>query len=1309
MVERILADRYSVERKLGEGGMAEVFLVQDALERRRLALKLLKTGEGRDTSSGAGSHGAGAHARTYFQHEFQVLARLDHPNLVRVFDFQTCRVDGQDTCFYTCELLEGRDLFQATRDMEWDNLYEVVRQVLEALAYIHDRGLVHYDVKPENVNVATVPSARPGGRPTFRVKLMDFGLTGEATTRHGEKIKGTVHYVAPEVAKSLPADRRADLYSLGIALYYVVTGKLPYDGGSAMSIIRKHLERVPDAPTQVRADVPEAWARFVLRLIEKDPARRYATAPEALADLSRRLSKPYAAREERSGAAMALAPSFVGRAGVLSRLVELLPEPLAPDAPPEPESTEAPALALAPASGGPGAAGSRTPSVVWVEGEEGLGKTRLVRELRVRAQLHGVPVLDATCLGEGDRPFERVVRMAIMAPGGRLVASNYLSELEALFPGLCARLDAPPPPPASTSPDDRRLLLDRVAEMLIRVAKQRPYLLVLEDLRRADETTLALLGALLRSIAFRRRRNRVPLVVLTDRPGAAPVELGPALELLRGQGYLERVALERLDLVATGAMVASMLALTQAPDALAHAVHEASGGNPFFVEELVKSLAEDGVVGLRRGALSPGDVARVEAPRSLAELLGQRLAKMPDDARAVLTSLAVLEAPSRLKVVALTAARSAAATLDALDLLLRRQMVVRQDEEEGPPRYRFSHGLVQRAVFEQTAHAALAEAHRRALGALEAAHPEEARADVLERLARHADEGGDAQKALLYATGAGQEALARGRPQQAIEHLGRALERLRWEEVVASPEERRRQEVTLLTRLSEALSTVGRYKDAGRALEELLALASDQGAPDPGALGAHAAVWIRRRLGDLALKQGDAAQARRWLQEALGAAGDAPAQRAERARVLEVMSRMALWRGDYLQVIALATEAVDLFRVLKRDQDAQWALHILATAEHYRGRAERGADLLDECLALLRRGATSFVPALARLGYDEQAHAELDHALRRLLGRPALRREVGDSFGIVLSFSELGTCFDTRAEAPAAIRFYEATLEAMERLGDAQRTALSLNNLGVYRRHEGRLAQALEDLERSLAIHEGTGDRQGAAVALVNLALLRAALGDNDGALSRARRALTIARDLGLTWLTGHCHRVIGRALLAQGAAPDDADRELARAVGVFGMIGNQRSLADVLLDRAEVAATANRAELALQLLGKARAGPDEARGADFLCRRRLVEGALLLEREPARALDSLEGALRHATRAGLSELRLEAERALAHAHARLGTLRAAQDHHDRSVELADVLLTGLDEELRERAGRTPGAQKARLTSRLLVERMLEE
>src|SRR5690606_17867580 len=176
MTSRTIADRYRIERKLGEGGMAEVFLVHDALEDRPLALKLLKAGE---------------HSRDYFMHEFRVLARLDHPHLVEVYDFGVVPgEDGRELCYYTCEHLEGEDLFTATRAMDLDGLYEVAVAVLEALAYIHDRGLVHYDVKPENVSVRTIPATRPGMRSRYQVKLVDFGLTGEATTRRGEKIKG---------------------------------------------------------------------------------------------------------------------------------------------------------------------------------------------------------------------------------------------------------------------------------------------------------------------------------------------------------------------------------------------------------------------------------------------------------------------------------------------------------------------------------------------------------------------------------------------------------------------------------------------------------------------------------------------------------------------------------------------------------------------------------------------------------------------------------------------------------------------------------------------------------------------------------------------------------------------------------------------------------------------------------------------------------------------------------------------------------------------------------------------------------------
>ncbi len=1300
----LLGDRYRVERKLGEGGMAEVFLVEDTLEKRRLALKRLKAGEPN---------------REYFAHEFRVLARLDHPNLVRVFDYGDTD-DAQS--FYTCEFLEGVDLFKATRDVDWDDLFDVVRQVLEALGYIHDRGLVHYDVKPENVNVAVRPPARPGARRTFDVKLVDFGLTGEATTRRGEKIKGTVHYVAPEVAKSLPADRRADLYSLGITLYFVVTGKLPYDGGSALSIIKKHIERIPEPPTSVRPDVPEAWGRFILRLIEKDPGRRFATAHEALADLARRLSKPHVVREAQSAAA--LAPSFVGREPILASLVAALPRPLPKGASPRPgaalpidDSTveslplpkkKRPSLAMASdESSGSGEALLQRARAVWLEGEEGSGKTRLVYELRVQAQLQGVPAIVAPCVTDGPPPFERLLRLLLTIPGARARLAEAAGAIEQLFPGLLGA-----PPGLAPAPDDTRLVLDRVAEAILAVGRDRPCLLVVEDLRNADETTLSLVGALLRSLALRRGDEPLPLVVLTDRT-ATPVEgeaeqrtpqetLADALGLLEGRRLLRRVTLGRLDEKATAAMAASMLALPSLDAAFGARLHEATDGNPLFVEELVRSLVDDGVVALRR---APPPAARITAPRSLGELLGRRVERLPDDVRAVLLGLAVLGASSPLKVVAQAADRPPAATLDALDLLSRQQMVEREtDDDGGPPRHRVTHGLVARAVLEAADATALVAAHRRALAALEASLEGPARAEVLERLARHADAGGEAGKALGWCTDAGLAALARGNPGRAIDHLGRALDLLRWEQVEQG-EARAKREVLLLTRLSEALGTVGRLRDAAQALEELLALGEER-------LGPTLAVAVRRRLGDLAQKRGSSAEARRWLQDALERAGPTPELRSERARVLEVMSRGALWRGDYLQVIALASEAAQLFRAAKRDRDAQWALHLWSSAEHYRGRTERAAELLDECLAHASGAAAGkpveWGPLLEKVGLDAAARAPLETALRAQVGSGRRRREAGDAFGIVLSFSEVATWVDTRADLSTALRFYEASLDGHARLGDAQKTALCLNNLGVYRRQEGRLALALDDLERGLSLHEGSGDRAGSAVALLNIALLRVLLGDADGALVRARRVLTVARELGVSWLAGHCHRAVGRALQLQGAHAE-ADRELARGVGVFGMVGNVRSTADLLLDRAEVAVAAGRVEDALGHLAKARSTGDESRPSDFLARARCVEGWLALRTDLTKAASAFEGALRDALQAEALELRLDAHRGLAHTCALQGALRLAQDHHERAQALEEQALRGVEDELRERWSKTPGAIRQRETTRLLVEKLLEE
>ncbi|MBL4848900.1 MAG: tetratricopeptide repeat protein [Planctomycetes bacterium] len=1297
----ILSDRYRVLRKLGEGGMAEVLLVEDLLENREVALKLLKAGE--DAS------------RDYFMHEFRLLSRLSHTNLVEVYDFGTAAYSGGSTmgvveeasqddlaseegapleglrCYYTCEYLRGQDLFEATADLDFDGLYAIVQQVLEALSFIHDRGLVHYDVKPENLNVLTIPASRPGQLEQHLVKLVDFGLSGTATTQRGAKIKGTVHYVAPEVAKSLPSDRRADLYSLGITLYYCATRKLPYDGGSAFSIIRKHIERIPVPPTELRADVPEAWAGFILRLIEKEPKDRYASAPEALADLSRRLGKPYQAQTSDRGGP--LSPALVGRGEELRQLIDLLPtDPLADT------------------------------HVVWIEGEEGIGKTRLIRELKVRAQLAGVPFLHAACVREGLQPFVRIIRHVQTLPVGRELAVEFAPALETLFPGV---LEHSAEPFQIRDVEGLRAAIDQAVDFFIRLAKAQPFTLVLEDVRRANEITVSVLAMFLRAlIGEQARGGDLPcLILLTDRLGQVSAEttaltegipeefqaeISEDLSELRVQlsaaRLLVSVPLFRLGKLETAELIGSMLALSDPPPRLVAKIHATAGGNPLFIEELVRNLMDEGVLALRQAEVSAEDLDAIKAPRSLAELLGQRLERLDTPARQALLALAVLGAPSPLRLIARAAEQGTDETLDALDTLVTQQMVLRPDDDgRGPPCYGLSHAQVRRTAIGSIDRTQLEAAHRAALAALESLYAGDEREEFVGRLARHAHESGELSQALEYAIRAGLQAQQRGNPQQAIELLDRGLEMLRWNDVIETAEEREVKEVVVLTRLSEVLATVGRYADATRALEELLALPRER-------LG-EAAVWGRRRLGDLALRQGKVAEARRWLQEALEGSGQDVSLRGERARVLEVMSRIALWRGDYLKVISLAGEAVELFRALDREQDTLWALNILCTTEYYRGELRRSADHLRTCLRLVRGKRPDLRAPLLRIGLAEPLLGELEERLKRFVSDPAAQpmvRPAGDAFGLVISYSVLSTYVDLECHLETAVPFYEASIEAYRRRGDAHRTALAHNNLGVCLRHTGDLSRAREELETALAIHETSQDRQGGAVTLMNLGMLLLTLGDGGGAKERASRALAIARDIGIVWLTGHCHRVQGR-VLALGGKLREADRELSRAAGVFRMVGNQRSLADLLLDRAEVALVAGQHDQATTYLARAaQTHPGEA-PSDHRCRATLVEGGVsLAARDPSRAVELMERGLTLAQRSAVAELRLTAHRNLARANTELGALRLAQEQLDHADVLVAALTAGLGSRAKRAFDQSVEARQARDTARRLSERALD-
>ena len=292
LIGNVFDGRYRIERKLGTGGMADVYLAEDQELGRRVAIKILND-----------RHAADDQFVERFRREAKNAAGLSHPNIVSVYD----RGTAEGTYYIAMEYLDGRslkELIVSRGPAPVKTAVEYGRQILAAVGFAHRHGIVHRDIKPHNVLVAGDEG---------RLKVTDFGIARSGASQMTEvgSIIGTAQYLSPEQARGSQVDQTSDLYSVGVVLYELLTGQVPFTGETPLEIAMKHLSEVPKPPSELRPEVPHDLDLVVLRALAKDPSERYQSAEKMDADLERVLAGMPVGSETAEAATAVLSGSGV--------------------------------------------------------------------------------------------------------------------------------------------------------------------------------------------------------------------------------------------------------------------------------------------------------------------------------------------------------------------------------------------------------------------------------------------------------------------------------------------------------------------------------------------------------------------------------------------------------------------------------------------------------------------------------------------------------------------------------------------------------------------------------------------------------------------------------------------------------------------------------------------------------------------------------------------------------------------------------------------------------------------------------------
>lgn len=632
-----IAGRYRVEAQLARGGAGAVYAVADEASGRRVALKQLLPG-------------ARERMRVLFEREYHTLRSLRHPRIIEVYDYG---VDGAEP-YYTMELLDGNDMRELS-PMHYRDACRHLRDVASSLALLHVRRLLHRDLSPRNVRLTG----------DGRCKLIDFG----ALTPFGvaSEIMGTPPCVPPEAAHGLALDQRADLYALGALAYHMLTGHHAYPVRRIEELFLAW-KSSPPKPSRIQPRVdrqgrplsplPKALDALVMSLLRPDPLARPASAAGVI-DALNAIAELEAEQELPEIESYLVKGALVGREAEVARIERALDRAL-----------------------------ERRGSALYLEGRAGLGSTRLLEELAVRAQLAGglVLLLDAEAQ-RGPYSLARELVHKLVTVNAELALGPALAHAPVLieaFPELAPHFPGQRPAQRPMNPGMwRAQLQSTLVAWLFALSRRQTLVIVVDGLQHADDASAALLAGL----ALEAPHYGV-LVACGARPGEVSA-LPPSVRLFREAA--RDMVLEGLDPDATRALVRSWFGDVPDTDRLAEWLHGLTAGNPGRCVDIARHLVAIGVIQHRAGMwVLPRMLDERELPSGVDEVVAARLARLGPAATALARAASIHPGPVSVEFCrALVEGASLADVFAALDELVAADVLRVAGES-----YHFAQGML---------------------------------------------------------------------------------------------------------------------------------------------------------------------------------------------------------------------------------------------------------------------------------------------------------------------------------------------------------------------------------------------------------------------------------------------------------------------------------------------------------------------------------------------------------------------------------------------------------------------------------------